>query len=98
MRQGPPTEVGARAIVRSVRIGGICGQFGLDRVATHARLVVGVASVAVDIDLIRTQRLKIHAAGLTVLQIQRPVLDGAALAVMDVSPGAGRAPEKRYPR
>jgi hypothetical protein len=44
----------------------------------------GGIPVEVDLDLLRAPRLVIHAAGLAVLQVLRPVLDGAARAVVDV--------------
>src|SRR5262249_46210286 len=42
----------------------------------------GGIPVDADFDLVREQRLEIHAAGLAVLQVLRPVLDGAARAMM----------------
>src|SRR5262249_11325503 len=44
----------------------------------------GGIAVNPDVDLVRHQRLEIHAPGFTVLQILRPILDRAAWAVMDV--------------
>src|SRR5262245_39600744 len=44
----------------------------------------GGIAVDTDFDLVRHQRLEIHAPGLAVPQILRPILDGAARAMMSV--------------
>jgi hypothetical protein len=49
----------------------------------------GGIAVDTDFDLVRHQRLEIRAPGLAVLQILRPILDGAARAVMSAGSVTG---------